>query len=80
MAAKEGVLKVDVVDAVVVCKSVPPVAAVHHRKTPDEPLVAVNATDPVPHRDAPDADGDAGADPALTVAVTAVLLLVQPPL
>lgn len=55
-------------------------AAVHQRNTPEDPLVEVNATDPVPHREAPEADGAAGAVPVVTVAVTAVRLLVHPPL
>jgi hypothetical protein len=76
----DGVLYVELVAAGVVCSSVPPVAADHQRKTPEDPLVDVNATEPVPHRDAPVADGAAGAVPVVTVAVTAVLLLVHPPL
>lgn len=64
----------------VVCSKVPPVAAVHQRKTPAEPLVEFKATDPGPHREPPVAAGADGAEPALTVAVTAVRLLVHPPL
>lgn len=76
----EGVLNVEDVAAVVVCSKVPPVAAVYHRNVPDDALLAINATDPGPQRDAAVIEGAAGATPELTIAVTWVLLLVHPPL
>jgi hypothetical protein len=71
---------VDVVPEGVVCSNVPPVEADHHLKTPEPALVEVKATEPVPHLEAPVAEGAAGAEPALLVAITGVRELVQPPL
>lgn len=70
-------MKLDEVADVLVCNSVPPVDAVYHLNTPVVALVAFNVTVPVPQREAPDAEGGAGAEPALTLACTAVLPLVQ---
>ena len=63
-----------------VCNSVPPVDADHHLKVPEDPLVAVKATEPVPHLDALVAVGATGAVPVVFVATTVVRELVQPPL
>ena len=73
-------LKVEVFDVIVVCNNVPPVAADHHLNVPDEPLVDVRATVPVPHLEAPVAEGAAGAVPEFRVATTARRALVHPPL
>ena len=70
----------DVRAEVVVWSRVPPVEADHHLKVPEAPLVDVNATEPVPHLEAPVAEGAAGAEPAFIVATTVVRELVQPPL
>jgi hypothetical protein len=80
VAESDGVTKLDEVAPVLVCNTVPPVAAVHHLNTPLDALVAFSVTVPVPQRDAAVADGAAGAAPVVTVAVTAVRELVQVPL
>jgi hypothetical protein len=68
-----------VVDAAVVCKGVPPEAALCQRKVPETEDVAVNITVPVPHL-ATSADVGA-ADPVFIVATTAARsLLKQVPL
>lgn len=66
----DGVLNVDDVLPVVVCRSVPPEAAVYHRKVPEEVVLASSATEPGPQIDAPVVVGAAGATPEFTVAVT----------
>ncbi len=65
---------------IVVCSKVPPVAADHHLNTPDVVLLAVKATVPGPQLEPGGTEGGAGAEPGFTVASTAVLPLVQPPL
>ena len=63
------------VDAAVVCKSVPPEARLYQRKVPDTEDVAVNMTVPVPQRSTSADVGAAGI--VFIVATTAARALLK---